>query len=701
MRNGAGATIAMLVVSLGAIGAVGAAVGAEISPRTILSANAIQDVQLAPDGTTVFYELRKTDWEHNQYHTELWLVGTTPGAAPRKLMDGPTGTSVYRSIHATWRPNSRSLVYFSTRNGTAQLWEVDIDTGSERPLTKMEGWKEQDPRGVPGNLVRWSPDGSRLAFVASVVPPVDPNNDPGNTAKRGYVASVFWPNDHSTPTGQLWVLGVAEGSLTRLTPDTLSISDIAWAPDGRRLVVSALPVPGGRILNSFASNGLDNDLYVVAVATRKVTPLVVQPGWEVKPAWSPDGRWIGFVSQQGIKDWNYNSCVAVVSADGGTVSYPDAEAQRERGSTPGDLTWDARSEGVYFDSFRQGGRHLFYAKREGGVRQVTPGAGAYYRHFTLLPEHNLLAMTAEQTAVPADVVLTLLDRFDARRVTAVNPEWPHDGLPAMETFSWKSTDGTTIHGHLLLPPGWRLGGSPLATFVFLVGGPSMVRTGFQFDESLYPFLTFATRGYAVFLPNSRGRGGWGRAFRQAMPEHSDFLPGPYQDVMTGVDTLIARGVADPARLGLAGFSYGACLTGYAITQTDRFRAASIGEGFFDWVHAQFTAAGTPDYVQLRLDQTGFRLPWEPGALQVLQSQSPYYLADRIHTPALLEYGDLSAARSDGAPFFGILQHFKVPSEFVVYPRTGHGAEEPVLLLDSFERNLAWFDRWLKPKHGSN
>ena len=140
------------------------------------------------------------------------------------------------------------------------------------------------------------------------------------------------------------------------------------------------------------------------------------------------------------------------------------------------------SEGVYFDAFRQGGRHLFYAKRDGGVRQVTPGGGAYYRHFSLLPQHNLLAMTAEQPAVPADVVLTSLDRFDARRVTTVNPEWPHDGLPTMETFSWKSTDGTTIHGHLLLPPAGGQATRRCATFVFLVGGPSMVRTGFQFDD---------------------------------------------------------------------------------------------------------------------------------------------------------------------------------------------------------------------------
>lgn len=695
MRYRVARALAIVTISLAASGSSRAATASGISPRAILSANAIQDVQLSPDGGAVAYELRRTDWEHNRYDTELWLVGTDPGAAPRKLLDGPAGTSAYRSLHAVWRPDGRSLVYFSTRDGATRLWELEVASGAERPLTAMaEGWREEDPRGVPANLLRWSPDGSRLAFVALVVPPVDPANDPGGDAVKGYVASPFWPNDHGTPTGQLWVLDVADGRLARVTPDTLSVSDIAWSPDSRRLVVSALPVTDGRILNPFQATGLDNDLYVVDAATGTHSILVAQPGWDIRPAWSPDGRWISFVSQRGVKDWNYGSWVAVVPAAGGPVSYPDADAERERGSAPGELTWDARSEGVYFDAFRRGGRHLFHASREGQVRQITPDGGDYYEHFSVLPERDLVAMTAERPATPADIVTSPLGRFDARALTAVNPEWPREGLPAMETLSWRSADGTLIHGHLLLPPGRRPGDRPLPTLVYLPGGPSMVRTGFQFDESLYPFLTFASRGYAVFVPNSRGRGGWGRALRQAMPEHGDFLPGPYADVMAGVDSLVERGIADPERLGLAGFSYGACLTGYAITRTDRFRAASIGEGYFDWVHAQFTAAGNPEYVQLRRDQTGFRLPWEPGALQELMEQSPSYQADRIRTPVLLEYGEASAARDAGAPFYGILQHFQVPSVLVVYPRTGHGIDEPLLLLDSFERNLAWFERWL-------
>jgi dipeptidyl aminopeptidase/acylaminoacyl peptidase len=225
----------------------------------------------------------------------------------------------------------------------------------------------------------------------------------------------------------------------------------------------------------------------------------------------------------------------------------------------------------------------------------------------------------------------------------------------------------------------------------------MARTGFQFDEKLYPFLTYATRGYAVFVPNNRGRNGWGMPLRDAMPEHSDYVAGPYRDVMAGIDALIAKGIVDPARMGISGFSYGGALTAYIVTQTNRFRAASIGEGAVDPVAQLFGLGGQPDAVALQHDQRGYNLPWDPAAKKAIEAQTPLYLADRVKTPCLLEYGVLSEAKSDGVPFFNALQHFGVPSELIVYPRTGHGADEPLLLLDSFERNLAWFEKWLAPK----
>ena len=149
-----------------------------------------------------------------------------------------------------------------------------------------------------------------------------------------------------------------------------------------------------------------------------------------------------------------------------------------------------------------------------------------------------------------------------------------------------------------------------------------------------------------------------------------------------------------------GFSYGGCLTAYAITRTDRFRAASINEGPANLLGYALAVAGQPDRVEILSDQAGFGSPWHPDSERTLREQSAIYRIDRVRTPTLLEYGIASMAEPHGTELFGALQRFRVPSMFIVYPRTGHGIEEPLLREDSYRRNLAWFDYWVLGR-GSN
>jgi dipeptidyl aminopeptidase/acylaminoacyl peptidase len=161
-------------------------------------------------------------------------------------------------------------------------------------------------------------------------------------------------------------------------------------------------------VNHYAVNGLDSDLYIIDVATGEATPLVTQPGWDATPVWSPDGRWIAFESQRGKKDWNYTSFLAVVPAGGGPIRYLDVEAQNKRASMASGLTWDAKSEGIYFTAMYGGRRPLFYASasitRDGkeSVREVSSGS-EFFNHYSVSPTANVVACSGETITTPSDV----------------------------------------------------------------------------------------------------------------------------------------------------------------------------------------------------------------------------------------------------------------------------------------------------------
>jgi dipeptidyl aminopeptidase/acylaminoacyl peptidase len=208
---------------------------------------------------------------------------------------------------------------------------------------------------------------------------------------------------------------------------------------------------------------------------------------------------------------------------------------------------------------------------------------------------------------------------------------------------------------------------------------------------------FAARGWAVFIPSCRGRGGFGMDLRYAIPRDTDPMPGPFGDSMAGVDDLIARGIADPDKLAFSGFSFGGGVASYVLAHTTRFKAGDINEGFPNTLQLALRYIGNPFWRQLLKDQEGMGSPWSKKDLQVLWKNSPIYAMDHAKTPTLLEFGELSLAHDGGVELYSALQYFHVPSMFVVYPRSGHGLDEPKLLVDSYRRQLGWFGYWVRGK----
>lgn len=665
------------------------------SVRDLIAMDQLVDVQLSPDGRSVLYEVRKTDFDKNQYWTELWLK-RLGGGPPVKLTEGTPSASSYKSLRAQWSPDGRWVAYFSDRKGGNQIWLLSPDTGADEQLTALEGWIGADPRSLQTLFFKWSPDAKTIAFAASFAP--TPTQG-GADEVRGKVVDVYWGTGiwgrgPASPPTRVWLLDVGTKKARPLSDDSLNVMDVNWAPDGQRLVLSASK-------ENTSDSFIQTDIYSLDVRTGKADNLVRQDGFDSSPVWSPDGKWIAFLSQRGKTDWLYRLWVTVVPAAGGDPVYLTEKFQRETGQTlTGNTpTWSPDSRHLYFPAYYHMANHLFRVAAAGGeVLKVTPGDD-YYSHFSFSSDGRKVAFMSENVNTPPEAFVSGLPAFAPTAVTELHARWRTSRLPTVEHVTWKSGEGEfDLHGLLVKPPDFKEGARrPL--LVEVQGGPSMVVAKFNHGQS-YPILTLAMKGYVIFIPNTRGRGGYGDQFLRAIRDKGDFHPGPYRDLMSGVDYLIGRGIADPDRMGIMGFSYGAGLSAYAVTQTNRFKAGSSQDGMSDMVSAAIQIAGDPSWIDRWRDQFGLTDPWDPNQLREMIRQSPVYHVRDVKTPVLLEAGIYSFAPDQWRMLYQGLQRFKVPSQLIVYPRTGHGIQEPKLLADSYRRNIEWFGYWVLGK-GAN
>jgi dipeptidyl aminopeptidase/acylaminoacyl peptidase len=263
-------------------------------------------------------------------------------------------------------------------------------------------------------------------------------------------------------------------------------------------------------------------------------------------------------------------------------------------------------------------------------------------------------------------------------------------LPVGETevIKWKSSDGQDIEGLLTYPVNYKAG-TRVPLLLVIHGGPAGVFSQtYLAGRGVYPIASFASRGYAVLRPNPRGSSGYGQKFRFA--NIKDWGGGDYQDLMTGVDHVIGMGVADPERLGVMGWSYGGFMTSWVITQTKRFKAASVGAA----VTNLMSFIGTADIPSFIPDYFGGQ-PWEN--LEIYRTHSAMFNAKGVTTPTLIQHGeaDERVPISQGYEFYNALKVQNVPVRMITFPRMPHGLNEPKMVLKSKQTNLEWFDKYLR------
>ncbi len=632
-----------------------------------VSATTVSDVQIAPDGGRIVYVAAESSHTAEHPTSAIWIVDADgDNAAPRPLTAGIAADTSPR-----FSPDGTRIAFLSTRGGenVAQLYLLPLDGGEAVCLTDHK-------TGVAAPL--WSPDGSTIAYTARP----DETDDARTRRETRDDARVL---DTTEGGSALWLLTPTDATTghlpapRRLSPEGLNISSylgapFAWSPDGSTIVALTAVIPE---TNAF----LTPDVVTIRVADGTVQTIATLEGPAGSPIYSPDGTTLAVIAAANRLPGR--AAIVLMTATGGErrVVAPDFPGTVSHIAWLPDGTLAAQTEEG------QHGRLRVITPDTGAVSHYfppVPGVVGYRTAFSITADGSRAAFAFADAHTVCDVVVA--DRDTAPRPrTHLNPWLAEYDLGEMREISWQSSDGMEIHGILILPAGYEEGTAyPLLTHIH--GGPAAIWSWHVYAGWHDWGQFMAQRGYAVFMPNPRGSTGRGTAFLTSII--ACYGEPDWQDIITGVDMLVAQGIADPDKLVVGGWSGGGFLTNTTITRTDRFKAAISGAGIGSWVSFRATTDVRVVFDRYMDDDTA--------NLSTFTRLSPIQYAGNAHTPTLFLHGeqDFRVPIAQGYEMYRALQHNGTEAQMVTYPREPHGIGERLHQLDLLRRVTAWYDTHL-------
>ena len=632
------------------------------TPELELKVKAVGAVRVSPDGKKVVYTVSSPVMapDKSEFVTQIWLANTD-GSDPIQLTYAEKS-----SDNPRWSPDGRMLAFTSGRSGKTNLYVLRIAGGESEPLTEVKS-------GV-GNFA-WSPDGSRIAFVMRDAPTEE--EEKGNKGKDDWK----WI-DENVKLSRLNVVNVQKDAngkrdLRVLTKEGNIEGDFDWSPDGKTIVFTRTKTPKVDYWPSA-------DLFAVDVTSGTVRPLATTSAAESGPAFSPDGKSISLLISDDPPRWAGYRRIAIIPAEGGAprLLAETFDAQ------PSVIDWSNDGKRLYFVETRGTVSRLATIDvASGAVTDINKG-NEVLGAFSFNNSRSMIGFTMQSSDKAPEAFVTSVQSFAPVQVSRANADLPKLPIGKTEVLKWKSQDGQEIEGLLTYPVDYKQG-TRVPLLLVIHGGPAGVFTqSFVAGRGPYPIASFSSSGYAVLRPNPRGSSGYGQKFRFA--NIKDWGGGDYQDLMTGVDHVIGMGVADPERLGVMGWSYGGFMTSWVITQTKRFKAASVGAA----VTNLMSFIGTADIPSFIPDYFGSQ-PWEN--LEIYRTHSAMFNAKGVNTPTLIQHGeaDERVPISQGYEFYNALKVQNVPVRMITFPRMPHGLNEPKMVLKSKQTNVEWFEKYLR------
>ena len=704
---------------------------------------------VSPDGRWVLYTLSTPDWKEGRRQQDLYLVSAERGVSSTRQL---TFTRDKQEGAPAWARDGRFLVFVSNRDAPpsaaaqGQLYLMRPDGGEARRITDARDgvstfafspdgrWlafrtgkadEEQlhllpvegidSAKAVPltrhatgVGLWRWAPDGRRIYFVTADT--VD--RDEKLRAEKRFTVVVRNPE---TPRSSLWAIdvptalpaavpsaagaapgaapgtaaGAAAARATRLTRDTsVSVGEFTLSDDGRWLAFRGLAA--NRYRRGITEQNLNADLFLLETATGQVERLTDnREVGEGLPSFSPDSRWLAFGAPDDLTRY--------------TMSNQRVYLRRvdERGAAPrklgagfdGDVSvgfWSRDGRTIYFnEGVRATNQVLALDVATGAVRQLTRERASVSAMQDEDSKRVLLSYADPKTPptlYTVDAPERIGERRAWRQLTDANPQARQFLLGEEEEITWTSADGKTVGGILVRPVGYRAG-ERYPLIVAIHGGPAAADVlGFNGG---YGAQVYAGAGYAVLKPNYRGSTNYGQAHKTDIV--GDYFRKGYEDIMTGVDHLIAQGIVDSTRMGVLGWSAGGHWSNWILTHTDRFKAISSGAGTSNWI----SMYAQSDVQRNRQFYLGDKLPYDD--FDAYWNQSPIKYIRNARTPTMIHVveGDPRVPSPQSVELHMALKTLGVPTELYLYPGTTHGIPDPRNQLVKSMSEMAWMDHYVR------
>ncbi|HEX3663949.1 MAG TPA: S9 family peptidase [Rhizomicrobium sp.] len=611
-----------------------------MSPAKALSYVRAGDLHFSPDGSQLAYVATSYLWDAQGH---LAIVDLNTGKTREFTPPGKSERS------PQWSPDGKSLAFLSNRAGRAEIYVMPAQGGDPTPLTARRF-------GVTG--FHWSPDGRTIAYLAKDDDAPDEDSGP-------QVA------DRESDLAALWLLNVASGKQRKIGVAHTEIGSFGWQ-DGGHLLIDGTQTPR---VEEFT-----DAIYRISTNNDAVEPVARVPQPFDNLIVSPDGS--SFVVRSTTANGPLERDLLMGSSTGGALrpasSPPDlAVAEVKWHQQP--VIWLRLIHGFRNEIWR-------FAQGTAPQRIALPLSVASFD----VAHDGALAFVGEDFQHLPEIWLRSKDGR-LRQLSHLQQGWNGVGLARTTIFQTRSFDGTEIEAALMEPTGPRPSGRlPLVLRVH--GGPaSNFSEGYGWDTAWSEML--ASHGYQVLMVNPRGSNGYSEDFAKA--NRGDWGGGDYKDLMAVLDAVIANGDTDPARLGVGGWSYGGEMSEWAITQSNRFKAAVVGAGVFDQ-QAEFETERGPAG-----DEWYFGTPWEHP--DIFARNSPSTFIRNARTPALILDGedDQSNPVGQSKGLYRALKHFGVETEMVLYPGEGHSPDKGSYNVDMFTRILDWYDTHLKRKRDNS